>query len=230
MTFDGCIMSQLESSRSREEKLRRTLHAIAITLGLETWEDLPKGSTDAVCEAVERAVNAKVLAGFVRGQRSARAAEGVDPDALPESATEGMSEREKLIRRDQHRGGHLNPDATLYLLGVIDVIREDRNRLRARFNAEPLQTGTPELLTRAKILGAVHEGYHKGGPIVQDITDSVCELLSSGGSVSVGPGVAQGPPMRPSMQCTAMHGNQQCDGALGHTGPHHEGNEVWSHA
>jgi hypothetical protein len=49
---------------------------------------------------------------------------------MRESPTEGMSERERLIRKDQPLGGFLNPDAVLYLLGVIDVLREDRNRLR----------------------------------------------------------------------------------------------------
>lgn len=74
----------LKSVLSRVESLERTLSGIAITLGLETWEDLPVGDSKAILRAVERALNAHSLASFVRGQRAARVADGVDPDALPE--------------------------------------------------------------------------------------------------------------------------------------------------
>ena len=71
--------------KSRLEFLTRTLNAIAITLDLETWDDLPAGDSDAVLVAVEKAMNARTLAAFVRGQRAARAAKGEEPDAVPDA-------------------------------------------------------------------------------------------------------------------------------------------------
>ena len=86
---------------------------------------------------------------------------------------EGMSEQEKRIR-----ASHLNMDER-YLVGVIDVIREDRNRLRN--SAAALDEA--ELLTRDKIRDAIKRGFFgQREPLLDAMTDEVCELLSSKGA------------------------------------------------
>lgn len=50
--------------------------------------------------------------------------------------SEGMGERERKIRIAVSTGKFpISAVDTLYLIGVIDVIREDRNRLRRTWNA-----------------------------------------------------------------------------------------------
>jgi hypothetical protein len=71
----------------RLEKLAEALYAISITLGLEVWDDFPKGDIEAILESVDRAQNALRLEAYLRGVRAANAITGRDPDALPEIGT-----------------------------------------------------------------------------------------------------------------------------------------------
>ncbi len=64
----------------RTEELERALYSIAVGLGLEVWNDVPAGD---LMHSIERAVMARELKAFLRGQRSANVGAGRDPDELP---------------------------------------------------------------------------------------------------------------------------------------------------
>jgi hypothetical protein len=72
----------LACEKRPEARMAATLHSICITLGLDTWDDLPQGDSAALLESVERALNARTLAAFLRGLRASRAADGQDPDGF----------------------------------------------------------------------------------------------------------------------------------------------------
>lgn len=73
-----------------ERKLAEALYSISITLGLELWEDFPKGDMDATLEAVEKAMNGRELAAFLRGLRAGNVAAGKDADELPVDSSTGI--------------------------------------------------------------------------------------------------------------------------------------------
>ena len=68
---------------SRLEKSERIAHSMAVALGLEVWDDTPRGDTDAILEAVERAMNSRTLEAFRRGLEAARASLGADEGSCP---------------------------------------------------------------------------------------------------------------------------------------------------
>ena len=68
--------------------LQRIVAAVAVTLGLEVWEDGLRGDSDAILENLQRALNGRDLKNFLRGVRAANAMNGLDPDVIPE---EGLS-------------------------------------------------------------------------------------------------------------------------------------------
>ena len=74
------------TENSKLERLTRILHGMAMTLGLPMWKDIPEGEPESVLLEVEKALNAKTLAAFVRGQRAARVVGGEEPDAVPDHA------------------------------------------------------------------------------------------------------------------------------------------------
>lgn len=87
------------------EQLTRTLRAIASTLQLDVD---PTGPPDEVCAAVERAVSAKGISAYLRGQKAAHIAAGRDADTLPESLPERLLrtllEIEELARTREEGG------------------------------------------------------------------------------------------------------------------------------
>lgn len=78
-----------------ERQLAEALYSISITLGLELWEDFPKGDLPAILEAVEKAMNAREMDAFLRGLRAGNVASGKDPDELPEAPVGAHEYREE---------------------------------------------------------------------------------------------------------------------------------------
>jgi hypothetical protein len=61
-------------------ELERVLYSIAITLGLEVYNDALQGDSERILTDVERALNGRDLKNFLRGVRAGRSIEGKCPD------------------------------------------------------------------------------------------------------------------------------------------------------
>ena len=97
---------------SRLEKSERIAHSMAVALGLEVWDDTPRGDTDAILEAVERAMNSRTLEAFRRGLEAARASLGADPVDLPVDLEGLYEEWRKSL--PSNAGGVLVAGASLF--------------------------------------------------------------------------------------------------------------------
>jgi hypothetical protein len=64
----------------RLNHLSGLLYAISVMFEIEQWDDFPSGD---VLGEIEKEVSSRTLKAFLRGQRSARAAQGQDPDEIP---------------------------------------------------------------------------------------------------------------------------------------------------
>lgn len=130
-----------------ERQLAEALYGISITLGLELWEDFPKGDLPAILEAVEKAMNAREMDAFLRGLRAGNVASGKDPDELLEPASGGIFDViDKAAEevRKEYRHGH-SFDLAAVVTNAVDRIKLALQKASAEeLQVRPLSsTGQP---------------------------------------------------------------------------------------
>lgn len=139
MLFDGYAHDcPQEIAKSNLDKLTNTLHAIAVMFDLEVDEDLPTGTPEKILENIERSLNARCMASFLRGQRSAMVSQGRDADELPESLREHLRGILSKIQSETCISGYDSGH-----VGVEKLAREGLALLKIQVGQESHKERTP---------------------------------------------------------------------------------------